>query len=138
MNIDQVLAAEIPEGPYKLAMEKIYQDAEHFSAASFYTPAEHVGLVASLCAAFEALYELTSEKVLCLIDGELYVRHDDIDQVLLREFKEKGRAEAIKEVLAILENLPVTDVFGDKWYSVIARDKAVERIRALEVPSEQA
>jgi hypothetical protein len=54
-TVYEVLDAIIPNGECGQSLQHLYQDIEHFTAASFYTKDENKPLVESLCLAFSIL-----------------------------------------------------------------------------------
>jgi|WetSurMetagenome_2_1015567.scaffolds.fasta_scaffold20835_6 hypothetical protein len=106
MTVREILDCEITEGVYKMALEHLYQDIEHFTASSFYTKDENKPLVESLCATFTALYELSdpikqNEKLDCDISKswEVYIAG-----------KNNGYHQAFQDVMDIADKVKL-------WYS---------------------
>lgn len=93
MTVDDCLKCEIPEGTYKLAMEDIQLLIEEYDGKQFRN--EPLGVnyleeITSLCAAFEALYELAK----------------NVTQVLPVEY---GQEKERKRILAIVDDVVKQD-----------------------------
>lgn len=101
MSVEEILACEISEGPFKLAMGDIREDIKLYLRRPI--PKDQKDKrTASLCAAFSALCELAKYPVGATIDG-----------------LSEGRAEREKEILAIVDAMAATWVVGpgsiDTW-----------------------